>query len=102
MALVDVEASEAAEPADNVFVAPTSVPPAEQFPPFVVTCAGPQRKKSTVPVAVGPEPLTVAVSVTDVPGTTEAPCDEDAVVVDDGCKPNVKHSFDEVSSLDPS
>ena len=50
---------------------PTWVPPEEQLPPLAVTVAGLQRKKVTLPVGVGPPPLTVAVSVAAVPVACE-------------------------------
>jgi hypothetical protein len=65
-----VVASDAAWPLLSVFAAPTCVPPDGQ--PAAVTSFGWHRKKVTVPVGVGcPAPrVTVAVSVTAVPGTS--------------------------------
>src|SRR5437667_177073 len=83
---------EVAVPPVRVCGVPTCAPPAEQSPPFAVTVAGSQRKNVTVPVGVGPEPETVAVSVADVPGATLPPVGFDCVVVEEDSSATVKHS----------
>src|SRR5258707_146774 len=84
-----VTADEVATPFTSTFAVPTCVPPDAQS-----TAAGWHRKNVTVPVGVGcrAPPVIVAVSVTDVPGTTLPPVGLDAVVGVDGCFPVVKHS----------
>src|SRR4051794_21428253 len=84
MAVVLVVASDVAWPAAlSVLVAPIFVPAVPSQPP-AVTSAGWHRKKSTVPLGVPSEPLTVAVSVTLVPGTTPPPVGLEVVRVVDG------------------
>src|SRR3990172_4920258 len=85
MASVSLVESDVAEPPTSVSPSagvPICVPAVPSQPPLV-TSDGWQRKNFTVPVGTGPFPAvtaTVAVSETDVPGTTSAACVEDAVV----------------------
>ena len=73
---------------------PICVPAVPSHPPDV-TSDGWQRKNFTVPVGTGcpAPPVTVAVSLTDVPGTTLPPVGLDVVAVFDGCLAVVKHSL---------
>jgi hypothetical protein len=93
-AVVFVAASDVACPPLKVFALPTCVP-AGLGHPAAVTSFGWHRKNATVPVGVGcpAPPVTVAVSVTDVPGVTLAPVGLDKVAVPDGCLATVKHSL---------
>src|SRR5262250_3703582 len=94
MALVFVLASDVACPLLSVLAAPIWVPP-DTHPWPAVTSFGWHRKNATVPVGVGcpAPPVTVAVSVTDVPGTTLPPVGLDCVAVPEGCFTVVKHSL---------
>ena len=89
-----VTASDVACPSLSVFALPTCVPLPTGHP-AAVTSFGWHRKKITVPVGVGcpAEPVTVAVSVTDVPGVTLSPDGLDCVAVADGSTVVVKHSL---------
>jgi len=93
-AVVFVAASDVACPLLSVFALPTCVPP-DTHPCPAVTSFGWHRKNATVPVGVGcpADPVTVAVSVTDVPGVTLAPDGLDCVAVVDGSTVVVKHSL---------
>ena len=71
---------------------PTATPPlAQGLTPTA------QRKNSTVPVGVGPLPVTVTVSLFDAPRTIDAEVGE--VTVDEGAFVTVKHS-PKLASLD--
>jgi hypothetical protein len=93
--LAPLAASDVACPLLSVFTAPTCVPAGATHPTPAVTSAGWHRKNATVPVGVGcpAPPLTVAVSVTAVPGTTPPPLGTDCVTVVDGCFAGLKHSL---------
>ena len=78
----------------NAIALPTCAP-AGLGHPAAVTSAGWHRKNTTVPVGVGcpAPPVTVAVSVTDVPGDTFVLFVLACVAVPDGCFATVKHSL---------
>ena len=92
MALVFVVASDVACPLLSGFALPICVPP-DTHPWPAVTSLGWHRKNVTVPVGIGPTPDTVAVSVTDVPGTTAAEFVLAWVVVVEACGTVLKHSL---------
>src|SRR5262245_46371795 len=102
MAVVFVLASDVTSPLLSVFAAPICLPPYTQPWP-AVTSFGWHRKNATVPVGIGcpAPPVTVAVSVTDVPGTTLPPVGVDCVAVPDGCFTVVHFPFAALFRSDP-
>jgi len=101
--VVFVVAADVACPLASVIAPPICVPAGETHPWPAVTSFGWHRKNVTVPVGVGcpAPPLTVAVSVTDVPGTTVVLFVLACVAVLDVCFTVVKHSLAAFVCVDP-
>lgn len=89
---VSLDEADVALPAVNVTAPPTCDPPVGH--PAAVACAGLQSQKLTVPVGTPTLPVSVAVSLTAVPGTTPPPCGLDCVEIVATPISTVKHSLE--------